>query len=347
MRRIRTFSLPLRQARSIALLGSCILVLIGVVAIADTLPTPAAFATTLQDQAQAISAEITAQSVKVHVLATEQVAAKAHLAEVELEVALNRKEQASSAAQVASDRAILRKDAINAFVGAGSGSDLSSILNSAGSDLPLRQEYLSVATGDLSTAVSALQGAEEREMADQVQLRASLHSAQLAVDALEADSSKLAAEVANEQATLNSVNSQIAALVAQAQAQAQAKAQAAARAALAPVIQTVQGLPSPSGFAAAAGGAAGTSSWGGNPAPPSPAAFAALRQCESGDNYTDNTGNGYYGAYQFSLSTWQGMGYPGLPSNAPPAMQDQAARQLQAEDGWGQWPACSSELGLD
>ncbi|MGA2805056.1 MAG: transglycosylase family protein, partial [Acidimicrobiales bacterium] len=71
-----------------------------------------------------------------------------------------------------------------------------------------------------------------------------------------------------------------------------------------------------------------------------------LRLCESGDNYTEDTGNGYYGAYQFALETWWGLGYSGLPSDAPPAVQDQAAERLQAEAGWGQWPACSADLGL-
>jgi hypothetical protein len=74
--------------------------------------------------------------------------------------------------------------------------------------------------------------------------------------------------------------------------------------------------------------------------------FAELRECESGDNYSDDTGNGYYGAYQFSEATWQGLGYSGLPSDASPSLQDQAAEQLQARSGWGQWPACSAELGL-
>jgi hypothetical protein len=75
-------------------------------------------------------------------------------------------------------------------------------------------------------------------------------------------------------------------------------------------------------------------------------AWAALRECESGGNYATDTGNGYYGAYQFSLATWQALGYSGLPSEAPPAIQDQAAAELQARDGWGAWPACSRELGL-
>ena len=74
--------------------------------------------------------------------------------------------------------------------------------------------------------------------------------------------------------------------------------------------------------------------------------WAALRQCESGGNYQENTGNGFYGAYQFTASTWTGLGYPGRPDQEPPAMQDQAAQRLQARSGWGQWPACSRKLGL-
>ena len=74
--------------------------------------------------------------------------------------------------------------------------------------------------------------------------------------------------------------------------------------------------------------------------------FAALRQCESGGNYRINTGNGYYGAYQFARATWQGLGYSGLPHQASPATQDEAARKLQARSGWGQWPACARKLGL-
>ncbi|MHB1711527.1 MAG: transglycosylase family protein, partial [Acidimicrobiales bacterium] len=84
------------------------------------------------------------------------------------------------------------------------------------------------------------------------------------------------------------------------------------------------------------------------PAPTSPAGgvWAELRQCESSGNYGENSGNGYYGAYQFSLATWEAIGYSGLPSNAAPSVQDQAAMQLQAQRGWGQWPQCSRELGL-
>lgn len=74
--------------------------------------------------------------------------------------------------------------------------------------------------------------------------------------------------------------------------------------------------------------------------------WGRLRQCESGGNYARNTGNGYYGAYQFKPSTWRSLGYRGLPHRAAPAVQDRAARRLQARDGWGQWPACARRIGL-
>lgn len=79
-------------------------------------------------------------------------------------------------------------------------------------------------------------------------------------------------------------------------------------------------------------------------------AFAQLRQCEASGNYAANTGNGYYGAYQFNFSTWQGYAEGEwknqLPYLAPPSVQDQAALKLYQARGWQPWPACSQKLGL-
>jgi len=68
---------------------------------------------------------------------------------------------------------------------------------------------------------------------------------------------------------------------------------------------------------------------------------ACIRQHESGDGYSANTGNGYYGAYQDQLSTWQAAGGTGLPSDAPPAVQDQINYQIWLSGGWGQWGTAS------
>lgn len=66
--------------------------------------------------------------------------------------------------------------------------------------------------------------------------------------------------------------------------------------------------------------------------------FARIRARESGGNYATNTGNGYYGAYQFSLGTWQSVGGTGLPSNASPAEQDMRAQILYSQRGCSPWP---------
>ena len=74
--------------------------------------------------------------------------------------------------------------------------------------------------------------------------------------------------------------------------------------------------------------------------------LAALRMCESTDRYWVNTGNGYYGAYQFSSITWWWLGYEGWPHEAAPEVQDQAVRDLYDIFGWTPWPACSRYLGF-
>jgi Transglycosylase-like domain len=80
--------------------------------------------------------------------------------------------------------------------------------------------------------------------------------------------------------------------------------------------------------------------------PPLSGVWLELRDCESGDNYQTNTGNGFYGAYQFAGATWSGLGLPGIASDAPYWVQDEAAQRLQAQYGWKPWPACSAALGL-
>ena len=65
---------------------------------------------------------------------------------------------------------------------------------------------------------------------------------------------------------------------------------------------------------------------------------AGVRQREAGGNYATNTGNGYYGAYQFNLGTWRGVGGTGLPSDASPAEQDMRAQMLYNQRGCSPWP---------
>ena len=76
------------------------------------------------------------------------------------------------------------------------------------------------------------------------------------------------------------------------------------------------------------------------------ATWAALAQCESGGNWSINTGNGFYGGLQFTQQSWNGVGMSGSPANATRAQQIEAGERLLAIQGWGAWPACSAKLGL-
>lgn len=76
----------------------------------------------------------------------------------------------------------------------------------------------------------------------------------------------------------------------------------------------------------------------------------ALAQCESGGNWSTNTGNGYYGGLQFAQGTWESHGGTQYAPTADQATREQqiaVAEKVLASQGWGAWPACSSSLGLN
>ena len=75
-----------------------------------------------------------------------------------------------------------------------------------------------------------------------------------------------------------------------------------------------------------------------------------LAQCESGGDWNINTGNGYHGGLQFSAGTWQAHGGGEFAPTADQASREQqivVAERTLASQGWGAWPACSSQLGLN
>jgi hypothetical protein len=79
--------------------------------------------------------------------------------------------------------------------------------------------------------------------------------------------------------------------------------------------------------------------------PSDPATWERMAQCESGGSWSMNSGNGYYGGLQFSLSTWRNVGGSGYPHQASKAEQISRGQILQARAGWGQWPHCARQLG--
>lgn len=74
--------------------------------------------------------------------------------------------------------------------------------------------------------------------------------------------------------------------------------------------------------------------------------WEAVAQCESGGNWTANTGNGHYGGLQFKQTTWEENGGVGNPANASKQQQIAVANRVLATQGPGAWPKCSSAGGL-
>lgn len=76
------------------------------------------------------------------------------------------------------------------------------------------------------------------------------------------------------------------------------------------------------------------------PAIPYEANWDRVAACESGGNWSINTGNGYYGGVQFSLPTWRSVGGQGYPHQNSKAEQINRAEILRQRAGLGQWPVC-------
>lgn len=75
----------------------------------------------------------------------------------------------------------------------------------------------------------------------------------------------------------------------------------------------------------------------------------SIAQCESTGNWSINNGNGFSGGLQFTPSTWAAFGGTQYASGAHMASREQqiaVAEKVQAAQGWGAWPACTSKLGL-
>lgn len=71
-----------------------------------------------------------------------------------------------------------------------------------------------------------------------------------------------------------------------------------------------------------------------------------VAQCESGGNWSIDTGNSFYGGLQFTIDSWRWVGGTGYPHEASKATQIEMAERLHARQGWQAWPSCSRQLGL-
>ncbi len=269
-----------------------------------------------KQQIAAIEGQVSAGASAIHSLTVDYDQASLRAETLGHQVAADEARIAQLRRNVSSDQDALRRQAIMSYTGrtVTAGSALP-----AGADPSVRAEYLQVATGDVTDTVDRYRTEQSQLSTAAANLERQVLASQAAADQVALARATALSHAATEQAQLISLESRLGSLEA-----------AAARA--------TQGLPVNNGIVTvvrslvSGGGAGGV--------------WLQLRECESGNNYQANTGNGFYGAYQFSQSTWSNLGYPGRPDLESPGMQDEAAQKLQRQSGWGQWPACSAALGL-
>lgn len=296
-----------------------------------------------QAQANQLAAQIASQGSRIHQLSEQYDQAQVQLDSVSQKLATSQAALSATVAEVRARQAEVKRQAVQAYLEGPAGGGTAALLAGDLGHVQLRQEYLAFANSDIRGSIDDLHTAEAQLRSQEASLASAQQAAAADAAGLAHDRQQLTAEASQEESTLSQVQGQLASMVAEAEAARYAAASAQRRQAEEAAAQ-VRAPSVPSGQPLQ-GGVASFSSPSAHPGG-SGDPFAEIRQCESGDNYSADTGNGYYGAYQISAATWQGLGYSGLPNQAPPAVQDEAARRLQAQSGWGQWPTCAAMLGL-
>jgi LysM repeat protein len=101
--------------------------------------------------------------------------------------------------------------------------------------------------------------------------------------------------------------------------------------------------PAPAPAAGAAAPVSAAAATSPSALPTGSANWQAIAACESGGNWSANTGNGFYGGLQFTQGTWDAYGggqYASSANQATPAQQIAVAQRVLAGQGIGAWPVC-------
>ncbi|MGI8807385.1 MAG: transglycosylase family protein [Acidimicrobiales bacterium] len=320
---------------------------VGAAQIDDKRSEAAAIASKLEEQARAI-VDLDKEHRKAR---TELEAADAAVARAEADLASASRRQDEA-------RRLLAAHAQAAYVGGGSVAFLAQMTRATVVDAGARRTYLRVVAGEDRQAIGRLQAAREDLQVRQKSLGQARRVAAQQTDAVVGDLAGLEKAMNGQRALLARANGELAALVASEQQRRDAEAAAARRATLAAATVEAAAPAAPATPAAPPARVTApptTSMPAAKPTPVEPApapagapppasdsvdaTFACIRQLESGNNYKSPGG----GAYQFQDATWQSLGYTGSAQDYPPAVQDEAARKLQARDGWRPWttaPLC-------
>jgi hypothetical protein len=345
-------------------------VLFGASVAASSGDAGAATVSSTQADIAGLQAQVIAGAERIHQLTLAYQQNNVESQVLSQQVGADQAEIAQLQRQVSGSQNLLRQQAIASYTGqtqsVRSGSSSPDLLAaSPTADPSVQAEYLQVAAGDINNTVNKFQAQQDQLSAAERNLQAQQQASLAAASSTDQARQAALADAVAEQGRLGQLERQLQQLQAQAaleqrlmeqQRQRQAAANAAAAAAASAAAPQTQGLgvnggivavvhsivtPAPAPVAAPAPAAAQSPGY-----QPLGGPWLQLRECESSDNYAANTGNGFFGAYQFTQATWSGLGYPGRPDLESPQMQDEAAVKDQSQSGWGQWPACSAALGL-
>ena len=284
-------------------------------------------------QIAALSTQVMDGGARLHALAVTAAEAEQAAEQAASKVAQVHAEVATRTRELDHAKAALLAQALSQYTHSAPLGKVASLFTGNIETAGIANEYTSVVMGNETNAIVSFRRARVQLAETEASLAVASGAATKRWQDVLVQEQSLQGQIATEDSLLGQARRRLAAEMAAANAARQAAAARRAAAVLASAPQAV-----PVSVLVAPPGNQGSSL---------AEDMARLRQCESGDDYSLDTGNGYYGAYQFSAQTWSGLGYPGLPNQAPPPTQDQAALTLHSESGWSSWPACSAMLGLD
>ncbi len=184
--------------------------------------------TSLQQQAAQIASQIAAENSKLDQLSGQYYTAKETLQSIDQQITTTEAQISSLNIQVSNEKSTLRKQAIDAYIEAGSGQTIQDFLNSSADNLGVKQDFIASATGNVNATISNLVNNENQLNSEKVSLARSQSQAEVNLQSLQASQSEAAQIQANLIKTENGLNGQIATLVAQQEAAQRAAAAAAA-----------------------------------------------------------------------------------------------------------------------
>jgi len=279
-------------------------------------------------EAAAIAAKLESQAGSIVALDKERRRAQDALVVAETAVARAQDDLAIAGRRQDEARRLLAAHAQAAYAGGGTVSFIGRMARASVDDAAARRAYLQTASGEDRMAIGRLRAAQEDIRASEDSLERARQTAAGRAKATNAEKQRMDAAVSTQRALLIKVNGDLGSLVAAEQSRQDAEA-AKLMVASAVTAGSVSAATTPATTTAPSRGASGSTE----------ATFACIRQLESGNNYSSPGG----GAYQFQDATWQSLGYKGSAQDAAPAVQDEAARKLQAREGWSPWttaPLC-------